>query len=41
MRNAQVIGLIINKGNQQTQNQKSYSLMNVIMVPDIDVAERI
>ena len=36
---AQVIGLVINTGSQQTQVQKAFSLMNVTPVPDVDVAD--
>jgi len=40
-KNSQVVGLVINKGNQQIQIQKNFSLINVTVVPDVDVSERI
>ena len=39
MNKSEVAGIVINTGSQQTQVQKSFSLMNVTAVTDIEVAD--
>ena len=38
-KNTQVIGLVINKGSQQTQIQKTYDLMHIQPIPNIDASD--
>ena len=39
VRSTQVIGLVLNKGSQQTQIQKAYDLMHVQPITNIDASD--
>ena len=38
-KNTQVIGLVLNKGSQQTQIQKAYELMHIQPIANIDASD--